>query len=637
MGNTNGGYWTPVPANSTVSDSKAGKPDGSGYTAQEMDKMGEPNVTPQLTRTGTPFDQYDGNPPLVLSPEFLPPLPTTDFDTYRLNDMVDMVEGSLPQQLEDVGDALWTAASELKKAGGELKKHIGDVEWGGMAASAFRDWGAELGSSTLHFGDYVATVGTQLKAAGVGLAMVKSSVTPLRYDGPGLTIQDIPSPARVKGNLGMKNLESKGLKEENAKAEANRKEAVIQMNKLSSYYTVSRDNMKIAEMPTFPPMPRVGVPRPEGSDLGGSPAQSDAADVPSGNTPADGARGTSDMPARRADDPVSGGVSAPVDSDPTRPHSQPGQGTPREVGAIPDAPVSTDINSTAPPVTPPNGGGPGTAPPPTTTQGPMGQPPTGGGPGMPPTTMMSPPGKIGGGPSFKPPTSPVQGGLGRPGPMSPGPTGRPGPMTPGQLSPGQTGPGGRTIGQPTGQSGMGRPGMMGPGMMGPSGGTAGGHGPSNGGARAARPGGIVGGTPSRAQPPSGKSSGIPRGTVVGGQNSSAGRPVGMGGVPGAMGPRGTGSASGQGVSGRRIASSPGGVVGTPRGGDSAQGKARREFTPGGSGLVREGSQGTGAPGSKGKSRSRERSREEQRGQDNPANAEEAGPTGQRGIVPPVVE
>ncbi|WP_269859469.1 WXG100 family type VII secretion target [Streptomyces sp. RPT161] len=96
--------------------------------------------------------------------------------------------------------------------------------------------------------------------------------------------------------------------------------------------------------------------------------------------------------------------------------------------------------------------------------------------------------------------------------------------------------------------------------------------------------GIVGGIPSRNGSAT-SAPRIPRGTVIGGGEEPAPRgsvfrgPIGE--AAGASGFGGPGAAAGP---GRRLASEPGGVVGEVR----SSGSATREFTPGGSGLVREG-------------------------------------------------
>ncbi|WP_143608507.1 hypothetical protein [Streptomyces sp. CB03234] len=142
----------------------------------------------------------------------------------------------------------------------------------------------------------------------------------------------------------------------------------------------------------------------------------------------------------------------------------------------------------------------------------------------------------------------------------------------------------------------------------------------------ARPGsqdGIVGGKPMPGR--SGPTTGGPRmpmGTVIGEERGAYGRGTpgmpGYGGMPGAPG-----AATGTGA-GRRLATQPGGSVGTP----AASGASGRTFTPGGTGLVRP--PVTTASG-------QEERRQTAARPDYLAEDEETWSMGQRKIVPPVID
>lgn len=159
-----------------------------------------------------------------------------------------------------------------------------------------------------------------------------------------------------------------------------------------------------------------------------------------------------------------------------------------------------------------------------------------------------------------------------------------------------------------------------------------------GGAESVRPPGITradtgihGGTPAR--PVTGPVAGGQRGTVIGGERPAAGRSMMGGHGMGAAGsPVGRGGVGGS----QRLVTQPGGTVRTPRGTG-----AGREFTPGGSGLVRESARpGAMGPmgGAMGGSRS-ERRRPQRRGGENPDYLEEDEETWATGddVVPPVID
>ncbi|MEV7088732.1 hypothetical protein AB0O07_23080 [Streptomyces sp. NPDC093085] len=184
---------------------------------------------------------------------------------------------------------------------------------------------------------------------------------------------------------------------------------------------------------------------------------------------------------------------------------------------------------------------------------------------------------------------------------------------------------------PQGPGGIG--GRTGPGLRGPllPGQSSGG---STAGARLPQQNGITGGRPV-PQNPGRPTGGIPRGTVIGGESSQA-RGQAQGRVPGAM-PHGggTGAGSGRGgmMSGRRLASETGGVVGGRQG--TSQG---RPFTPGGSGLVRNGQSGRmggTVPGAR--NAAPRRDREDAERPDYLVEDEETWQQGRRRIVPPVID
>ncbi|MFC9425303.1 hypothetical protein [Streptomyces sp. NPDC056987] len=171
-------------------------------------------------------------------------------------------------------------------------------------------------------------------------------------------------------------------------------------------------------------------------------------------------------------------------------------------------------------------------------------------------------------------------------------------------------------GVPGGRSVAGPRGPLLPGQS-PSGGTAGGRLPQQNGISGGRP------VPQNPGRPTG---GIPRGTVIGGE---AGR------VPGGM-PHGGGAGAGSGqggmAPGRRLASETGGVVG------GRQGQQGRPFTPGGSGLVRNGQSGrTGAMGPGARSAAPRRDREDAERPDYLVEDEDTWQQGRRRIVPPVID
>lgn len=179
----------------------------------------------------------------------------TSFESHRLNDMIDLVQNTNPAELEEAGNALWNARDAIKKAAEALKGHIGQPDWEGEAGEAFRRWGQALVSDALQLSDFADVAGTQITAAGTGLASVRSSMPPRDARADPKAAEDFPPDKRNSDNEDY----TAALK-----AEKHRQEAINQMNRLASFYAVSEQVLSTQEGPTFAPMPAVGVPQPQG-------------------------------------------------------------------------------------------------------------------------------------------------------------------------------------------------------------------------------------------------------------------------------------------------------------------------------------------------------------------------------------
>ncbi|WP_367123980.1 hypothetical protein [Streptomyces phytohabitans] len=500
----------------------------------------------------------------------------TSFDGFDLNDLVDLVDNAKPDDMEAVGNALYQAAEKIEQVGTDLAKHIEGVAWEGEAGEAFRKWGGDLAKNTKKLGTFTGSAGVQIKAAGIGLTEVRSAMPPRDDGGVGPKVADIKSPARVKSNPDF----VKAEKADAAKRESVRQEAIIQMDKLSSYYQVSHDTMYAAEEPMFKPMPNIGMPvppaelLPERQFVGGGVTQ------PVSGVASVGAE-------------VGAGSSGAVPHSGVQQMAGPTESVVESSAAAPDRYVGTEIDSVeAPParnaadsprnVAPSAPGGTG----PTLQAGPLGSSapvrPVG-----PKFTHVS--GKSG-----------TSGPLGRQSPAGPaGPVARP--------STGPSAPVGRpatpTTPQPAGRNG------------------------------------IYGGQPTSRMAPTSSASRIPRGTVIGSE-STGNPPMGRGstatGGSTAAPMRGGASA---GSPARRLSSAPGGVLGNPR---AAAGNQRsRTFTPGGTGLVHGGNvDRNNAIGSapRGQSPSgRDRERSDARRPEYLVEDEETWSAGRRDSAPPVVE
>ncbi|WP_079134346.1 hypothetical protein [Streptomyces sp. EN23] len=507
------------------------------------------------------------------------PVGRTSFEGFQLNSMIDLVENTKPEDLENAGKSLWDARDAIKKAAQELEDNMKGVDWQGESGTAFRAFGKGLVAHARKLGDFADVAGTQITVAGTGLASVRSAMPPRDTRQVRKSPDDIELPGRVADNPEYQAA---------LKVEKDRQEAINQINRLASYYSVSGERLEGEEPPRFDKQLGITVPPPttirnESPSSGASGERSESL-------------GNSAVPdtAGRTNSAHSASVNAA-----NRPPAEVLGSTP-----LPDRTVGTEINTVAPPMpittTPPQAS-------PTPTTGPTGTPPT----FMPPSLTNPVQGgtKRSTGPTGVPRTaSQVGQGLGKAqsagvGPVAKGqggpPIGRPGPMGGGGTFNGRPPVGPQPQVPTAGQSGVtgGRP-AVGPG------GTSSGAGPRAGGRN-----GIVGGTPQHA-PPQGRAA------------------AGGTGQRGVIGGRGAAAASSRPGGRATPASGANGVVGAPSRA-AGTGSNAKGFTAGGAGLVR------GPAGRRNNSRE-----DDANGSTRPdylTEDEETWNAGRRGAVPPVVE
>ncbi|MFF6815890.1 hypothetical protein ACFZAG_39540 [Streptomyces sp. NPDC012403] len=538
----------------------------------------------------------------------------TNFENHSLNAMVDLVEQTDPEDLESSGKALWSARDAIKDAAKELDGHIERVHWVGESGEAFRKWGRSLVTDTYALSDFAGGAGDQITAAAVGLADVRKAMPPRDTRTEAMRPGQFPKDERVESN----DEYTAALK-----VEKNRQEAINQMNRLSSYYAVSQEQLAALEPPKFKTMPDVGVPKPEpGYDPGPGASDGSSGTLPPGATREATSGGAGYRPVA-----VVEGHTAQQN---TRGFAVPGvaaTGQSVDLGI----PVGTTIDSV------------GTLPPQTGIA--TGQ-----------TTPTGVPSSASG------TANPVASGFGAPLPpvLSGRSDGRPGnartslPVTAqGRMSAVHGSASGTTSGSTVGGAPLSQVGRaaaagvtaaqgrvspaqplpMGPGVSGGTPRASGTATPRAMGSTvtgAGNTGGVVGGRPSTvAGGPVRGGQRIPPGTVAGAGTVSGSRPsVGGPGQSGVLGATGSPARTGSGTVNARGGSAVPGIVGNPAAQQSAANATRNGMTQGGTGLVR----GPGGRGRPGENRRAERAQRPSR----VAGDEETGEPGKpRHDVPPV--
>ncbi|MFF9584369.1 hypothetical protein [Streptomyces achromogenes] len=536
----------------------------------------------------------------------------TDFEDHDLNAMIDLVKHGNPEHLETASKVLWDARKAIHDAATDLETNLKGVDWEGEGARQFHSWTSGLIDWTKGLATFADIAATEISAAATGLASVRNSMPPrdTRPASEQKRPKDLPKAKQVDGDPDY----AAALK-----VEKDRQEAINQVNRLASFYSVSAAGLGVAldaDPKPYQPIPDVGVPRPDsGYGYGGSSGYGSSPSTPRHSFgTATGSHGTTT--GSHAGPATAHGTEAGGHVPPLREvHDQ---------GAPSGHDVGTEINTTTtlPPQVP-------TAPSPTSPTPTL--PTTSGGGPMPPlpTGPMAPPvvptGRTPGyGPGGRPPvtaqgrTGPAGTGTGR---VPQGPAGQPGrTVSTGRVPQGPVGqagrsvPGNRVSQGPMGQAARamgratpaGQPGARGPVQSGraPIGRPVTGGTPRTTGTPGGRPGatgptgpvrnGVVGG-----KPVTGRTSGstanprVPRGMVVGAEEPASATPVkGAFGQRGVVGGPTAKPEPGAGQAVLRSASNPEGVIGAAR---NTTGSPLKGSEPGATGLGRGAVGGRQAP------------------------------------------
>ncbi|MFJ9716341.1 hypothetical protein ACIRPQ_10430 [Streptomyces sp. NPDC101213] len=519
------------------------KPDH--YQAERQDAAQQNSSVDNVRNVAAAVSPFYGGGPVNFG--------TSNFEGRDLNEMIDIVESASPETLESAAKALVDARDAIKEAADELSRNLGAVDWEGEAHNAFYTWGTDLTTTAQALADYADQVGTQILAAGSGLASVRKSMPPRDTRTDRKTVDDFPVPAQVDSNKDYAAA---------VKAEKDRQEAINQMYRLASFYTVSSGMMQLAEEPVFPKMPDVGVPAPPPGFTPVKPGK------PSGSlSRASASEGTRQHSANSAVvRPDAENLSpVPKNVDASLPSPEHHVGTQMDsVGTLPVQETGKPTTITPPSPTSPNGTPTGTVPP--------------FAPGAAPPAFRGQTGhtsRFGGVPVSKLPIT-AQGRVG----------GVPGGTVTGRTGTGPMGPTGRATA--SGQAGGRGAGPIGRGVVGGvprSGGEAAGRtggvprgpvtgmgatNPARSGAGrsgAGRAGdGVVGGRPVTGGASGTNGSRLPRGTVVGSEGARTSRVTGeKPGQRGVIGKSGPTTSKGSGQTARRPIGSTEGVIGTPKG------------------------------------------------------------------------
>ncbi|MGW6844738.1 WXG100 family type VII secretion target [Streptomyces sp. NPDC054958] len=174
----------------------------------------------------------------------------TDFEGFTHQQMRDMSSSLDPASVQARADQLKKAATDIKKIGEALKTHV-VTGWEGEGAAAFQEWVGRAGNATLRLGEYSAKggdwMGKVVQTMTEATKMVAVDSTATKNLAAAKEHHNDPDAAAVRA-------------EAQKTLDADRREAIRLMTNLAQSYQVSSDEMNKAEIPTFPPPPKVLLP-----------------------------------------------------------------------------------------------------------------------------------------------------------------------------------------------------------------------------------------------------------------------------------------------------------------------------------------------------------------------------------------
>lgn len=182
----------------------------------------------------------------------------TDFEGYTHQQLKAMIASLDPETAKTRAAQLKKASDDIAKIAEKLKNHR-VTGWEGEAAVAFQEWVGRAGNATLRLSKYSAEGSKWLTDA--VQKMVEASKMPA---------YDTDAAANLEAARKFHNdPDSQQIRQEaNSKLNADHSESVKLMKALAESYEQSSTQMNKAEIPTFPPPPKVFVPSDVDSEYG---------------------------------------------------------------------------------------------------------------------------------------------------------------------------------------------------------------------------------------------------------------------------------------------------------------------------------------------------------------------------------
>ncbi|MFI1711371.1 WXG100 family type VII secretion target [Streptomyces griseoruber] len=192
-----------------------------------------------------------------------PKLARTDFESMTHEELAALIDAASSEGASQLAGKLTKAASTITKIGDDLMTHVKGLEWQGEGGDAFRDWGGQTASATLHLGQYAETASRWMETVAQAVAEAKAAMPKVSETAQAQAdLTDAKSTIAAAKQPGARNDPDARALARTAQSDATaaqgridsaRAEAVQQMQKLAQAYEYSAQQVNSVEPPTFSP------------------------------------------------------------------------------------------------------------------------------------------------------------------------------------------------------------------------------------------------------------------------------------------------------------------------------------------------------------------------------------------------
>ena len=192
-----------------------------------------------------------------------PTLARTDFESMTHEQLAALIDSASSEGASLLATKLSKASSTITKIGDDLMTYTKGLEWQGEGGDAFRDWGGQAASATLHLGEYAEVASRWMATVAQAVAEAKAALPPTSETTQAKAdLADARKTIAATQDPGARNDPDARKLAQTAQSdataaqqrmEAARAEAIQQLRKLAQTYEYSAQQVNSVPPPTFSP------------------------------------------------------------------------------------------------------------------------------------------------------------------------------------------------------------------------------------------------------------------------------------------------------------------------------------------------------------------------------------------------